>query len=127
MPRRRRIHFEGGDDGGMTRSRLLELRRRDPVAYRAHMTELRDAALGLVEHIRARDRERRAIKSSSRTACGVRHRRAPGARPVHRRGSRRTCAPTRAGPDDPDPPGHSRSVSPANRRAASLCPNGRPS
>lgn len=34
---------------------------------------------------------------------GARHRRAPGRRPLRRAGSRRTTAPTRAGPDEGDP------------------------
>jgi len=37
--------------------------------------------------------------------CEIRHRRAPGPKPVSRRGSRRTCAPTRGSPSgDPDLP-----------------------
>jgi hypothetical protein len=64
----------------------------------------------LTQRVRAVDElERHQLVSRARLhACsGARHRRIPGARPVHHHGSRRTGAGSRAGPDDgdPEPPG----------------------
>jgi hypothetical protein len=42
--------------------------------------------------------------TGKRPTCEGRHRRAPGMKPVKRRGSRRTTAPTRGSPDDDLPP-----------------------
>ena len=46
------------------------------------------------------------------TRTSARHRRAPGARPVRRRGSRRTARARSPGGDDPDPDADSARLSP---------------
>lgn len=123
VPPRRRISFaDCAVDGDLNRSQLLEVPRTDPAAANAFMKTFTRDAVAAVDSILRADRERHAItKTIARASCGARHRRTPGRKPVRHAGSRRTSAPTRAGPadpDDPDPPGVS--TPPARREIAGV-------
>jgi hypothetical protein len=124
---RRRLRVEAADNDGTTRSQLQELRRRDPVAHDAYVRAFtRDVRHALVEFMHTTNRELRAIgKVARRSACEVRHRRASGARPVRRQGSRRDTTASSGGGDSGsgDRPSSSGDEPPPTRRGACSCPN----